>query len=218
MKIEKTTCPYCGASLKLSPGQKTAECEYCGSSVLITDTGSAPPDPDPADNTLQSSKNQGICGKSNVTPEPTESMPGKHALFPPPGFRSGNIVHMIAAVIGYLFILCVAVNLGGLPDAVFFTIASLSVVDICTGWTGAYAGVKGARRLIEQENLRFHGQSAGNGNALFLPAYGHIRPGEASHDLSRVLPTACLAAGPPFGVRTAFPPYSLGSAVTLPQQ
>ena len=41
---------------------------------------------------------------------------------------------------------------------------------------------------------------------------------EASHDLSRVLPTACLAAGPPFGVRTAFPPYSLGSAVTLPQQ
>ena len=41
---------------------------------------------------------------------------------------------------------------------------------------------------------------------------------EASHDLSRVLPTACLAAGPPFGVRTAFPLYSLGSAVTLPQQ
>ena len=63
-------------------------------------------------------------------------MPGKHALFPPPGFRSGNIVHMIAAVIGYLFILCVAVNLGGLPDAVFFTIASLSVVDICTGFPG----------------------------------------------------------------------------------
>jgi len=41
---------------------------------------------------------------------------------------------------------------------------------------------------------------------------------EASHDLSRVLPTACLAAGSPFGVRTAFPLYSLGSAVTLPQQ
>ena len=43
-------------------------------------------------------------------------------------------------------------------------------------------------------------------------------PCEASHDLSRVLPTACLAAGPPFGVRTASPLYSLGSAVTLPQQ
>ena len=70
-------------------------------------------------------------------------MPGKYALFPPPGFRSGNIVHMIAAVIGYLFILCVAVNLGGLPDAVFFTIASLSVVDLCTGWTGAYARLAG---------------------------------------------------------------------------
>ena len=41
---------------------------------------------------------------------------------------------------------------------------------------------------------------------------------EASHDLSRVLPTACLAAGSPFGVRTASPPYSLSSAVTLPQQ
>ena len=47
--------------------------------------------------------------------------------------------------------------------------------------------------------------------------FGHLCC-EASHDLSRVLPTACLAAGPPFGVRTAFPLYSLGSAVTLPQQ
>ncbi len=50
---------------------------------------------------------------------------------------------MIAAVIGYLFILSVAVNLGGLPDAVFFTIASLSVVDLCTDWTGAYARLAG---------------------------------------------------------------------------
>ena len=45
-----------------------------------------------------------------------------------------------------------------------------------------------------------------------------LRYREASHDLSRVLPTACLAAGSPFGVRTASPPYSLSSAVTLPQQ
>ena len=48
-----------------------------------------------------------------------------------------------------------------------------------------------------------------------------VRPAghcEASHDLSRVLPTASLAAGSPFGVRTASPPYSLSSAVTLPQQ
>lgn len=28
MKIEKTTCPYCGASLKIVPEQKTAKCDY----------------------------------------------------------------------------------------------------------------------------------------------------------------------------------------------
>ena len=67
----------------------------------------------------------------------------KHGLFPPPGFRSMNIVHMITAVVGYLFILCVAFNMESFLDAVFFTIASLSAVDICTGWTGAYARLAG---------------------------------------------------------------------------
>ena len=36
MKIEKTVCPYCGANMKILPGQVHAECEYCGSSVVIS--------------------------------------------------------------------------------------------------------------------------------------------------------------------------------------
>ena len=36
MKIEKTVCPYCGANMKILPGQEHAECEYCGSSVVIS--------------------------------------------------------------------------------------------------------------------------------------------------------------------------------------
>ena len=55
---------------------------------------------------------------------------------------SGSMV-FITAVIGYLFILCVALNLGSFLDTVFFTVASLSAVDICTGWTGAYARLAG---------------------------------------------------------------------------
>ena len=38
MKIEKASCPYCGAALKIRPGQQNTECEYCGCTVLITDT------------------------------------------------------------------------------------------------------------------------------------------------------------------------------------
>ena len=52
---------------------------------------------------------------------------------------------MIAAVCGYLFILYAAANLGGILDFIFFTIASLSVVDLCTEWTGLYSGLKGLR-------------------------------------------------------------------------
>ena len=58
MKIEKTVCPYCGANLKIRTGQTTVECEYCGSSVLISGTGtnlhdsSAAPAADPVEESL----------------------------------------------------------------------------------------------------------------------------------------------------------------------
>ena len=141
MKIEKTTCPYCGASLRLAPGQKTAECEYCGNSVLITNAEPAPYGAGSADQNQPSSKtpesrNKPIKGSM-------ENVIRKQGLFPPPGFRTRNIVHMITAVIGYLFILCVAFNMESFLDTVFFTVASLSAVDICTGWTGAYARLAG---------------------------------------------------------------------------
>ena len=140
MKIEKTKCPYCGASLKLAPGQKTAECEYCGNSMMISDAESSPYRQDSARMNQQSYR---IPGKTNTIPRPEGNKRRKHALFPPPGFRSRNIGHMIAAVIGYLFILYVAKDMSSFLESVFFTLASLSVVDLCTNWTGVYSRFTG---------------------------------------------------------------------------
>ena len=164
MKIEKTACPYCGANLKIRAGQTAAECEYCGNSVLISGTGtnlhdsSAAPAADPVEESLIAEDHS--AAESLPAENHSAGAPGysgadfrqevpkrriKHGIFPPPGFRSKNILHMIAAVCGYLFILYAAANLGGIPDFIFFTIASLSVVDLCTEWTGLYSGLKGLR-------------------------------------------------------------------------
>lgn len=164
MKIEKTVCPYCGANLKIRTGQTTVECEYCGSSVLISGTGtilhdsSPAPAADPVEESLIAEDHS--AAESLPAENHSAGAPGysgadfrqevpkrriKHGIFPPPGFRSKNILHMIAAVCGYLFILYAAMNLGGILDFIFFTIASLSVVDLCTEWTGLYSGLKGLR-------------------------------------------------------------------------
>ena len=164
MKIEKTVCPYCGANLKIRTGQTTVECEYCGSSVLISGAGtilhdsSPAPAADPVEESLIAEDHS--AAESLPAENHSAGAPGysgadfrqevpkrriKHGIFPPPGFRSKNILHMIAAVCGYLFILYAAANLGGILDFIFFTIASLSVVDLCTEWTGLYSGLKGLR-------------------------------------------------------------------------
>lgn len=175
MKIEKTVCPYCGANLKIRTGQTTVECEYCGSSVLISGAGtilhdsSPAPAADPVEESLFAEDHSAAESLPAENRPAAESLPAenysagapgysgadfrqevpkrrvKHGIFPPPGFRSKNILHMIAVVCGYLFILYAAANLGGIPDFIFFTIASLSVVDLCTEWTGLYSGLKGLR-------------------------------------------------------------------------
>ena len=50
---------------------------------------------------------------------------------------------MIIAICGYLLILTVGMNLGGTLDFIFFTAASLSVVDLCLDWTGLWSRLKG---------------------------------------------------------------------------
>lgn len=50
---------------------------------------------------------------------------------------------MIGATIGYLFLFYVAIDLNDWWDAVFFLLAALSVIDICTDWTGLYSGLPG---------------------------------------------------------------------------
>ena len=141
MKIEKTTCPYCGAPLKIAPGQKTAKCDYCDSSVLITDTEPFPNVPVSAETDRGNTKSP----MPGVSDETRESTPERHSLFPPPGFRSKNIAHMITAVIGYLFILYIAIDMDTITDTFFFIIGSLSVIDICTDWTGVYSRLAGLR-------------------------------------------------------------------------
>ena len=138
MKIEKTTCPYCGANLKIIPGQKNAECEYCGNSVLISG----------AEHTQQTPHTSNVRRSTFINKTIAEQKAVKHAIFPPPGFRSRNILHMLIAVCGYMFILYIAADIGGVLDFIFFTIASLSVIDICTDWTGIYAKLRG----LQSEN------------------------------------------------------------------
>ena len=67
---------------------------------------------------------------------------------------------MILAVIGYLFILAVAGSLGGFKDALFWTIGCLSVVDLCTDWTGFYSrlpGIGDDSRLVRVLTKTFWG-------------------------------------------------------------
>ena len=135
MKIEKTICPYCGANLKILPGQKHAECEYCGSSVVISDVESESQKESESLKESESPKDR-LSGDPRLAAQrfeehvATESV--RHAIFPPPGFRSRNIFHMIISVCGYLFILAVAMSLGNAIDCIFFIAASLSVGKSCT--------------------------------------------------------------------------------------
>lgn len=231
MKIEKTLCPYCGATLKVLPRQEVVECEYCGSPVLISwmgDKGADPgaagkpcASPDPAANRGTGS----VPGQNAAAYRGLGSVPGQNAaayrgpgsvpgqntavyrgpgsgtfsngnadrsglgmpggsvgsaapgtvgegrtaagdipgarfgpaglfsrpLLPPPGFRNKNIAHMIMGTIGYLMIISIAVALDSPLDTVFFAIASLTVVDICTEWTGAFnklAGVTSTSTVV----------------------------------------------------------------------
>ncbi|MBP3901168.1 MAG: hypothetical protein J6D53_06915 [Blautia sp.] len=141
MKIEKTTCPYCGANLKIIPGQKNAECEYCGNSVLISGV-------EHTQYTQQTPRTSRVRRSTFINKTIAGQKMVKHAIFPPPGFRSRNVLHMLIAVCGYLFILYIAASVGGVLDFIFFTIASLSVIDICTDWTGIYAKLRG----LQSEN------------------------------------------------------------------
>ena len=215
VKIEKTLCPYCGATLKVLPRQEVVECEYCGSPVLISwmgDGGSnsgaagkpyASPDPaanrgpgsvpgqnaaayrgpgsvpgqntaayrGPGSGTFSNGKagRPGMPGGSADSAAPGTVGKGRTAagdipgarfgpaglftrpLLPPPGFRNKNIAHMIMGTIGYLMIISIAVALDSPLDTIFFAIASLTVVDICTEWTGAFnklAGVTSTSTVV----------------------------------------------------------------------
>ena len=120
--------------MNILPGQERTECEYCGSSVIISGVESESRNHRPSDNTRH-------IAQKYKDPATTESV--MHRLFPPPGFRSRNILHMIIALCGYLFILAVAVSLGSVMDSIFFITASLSVIDICLDWTGIWSRLIG---------------------------------------------------------------------------
>ena len=99
MKLEKTICPYCGAGLKIEYGQRTVECQYCKSTVLIQDD---------ADNIVEDNiEHEPYPPDTERNRKGTDSAPGRrfNRLFPPPGFRTKNPLHMIIAITGYLLII-----------------------------------------------------------------------------------------------------------------
>ena len=208
MKIEKASCPYCGAALKIRPGQQNTECEYCGCTVLITDTDedfrrSRPEQhrnieqnkpfvqqknmsqgfqPGPQENmqqgfqpgpqqNLQQSFRPGL--QQNMQPGPQADadrsvppayhygtsvngrpaaysggaqqglQPKKHSLFPPPGFRQKNILHILVALTGYPVIFLMAKEMDNPVRSIAILLSSLSALDLCTDWTGIFSRLPG---------------------------------------------------------------------------
>jgi len=67
-------------------------------------------------------------------------------LFPPPGFRSRTWWKMPLAIMGYPFLIYMAVSMtlenGNVPELIisklFFVLYGLTVIDICNSWTGIF--------------------------------------------------------------------------------
>ena len=171
MNIEKATCPYCGAALKMRADQKTVKCEYCGSVSIVT--GSEPASgtekegrfPEGGLKKKRQGESRNAASAGGVSPDRGSTAGGNGipappfsrrlkggtvslkdrllALLPPPGFRSGNAAHMVTAVAGYLLILSLAIGMSDPLEALFVIAGSLSAVDVFTDWTGFYSGLKG---------------------------------------------------------------------------
>ena len=163
MEIQELKCPHCGASLRVREGQKYIKCEYCDSELFLSGVENRPGpgqvrEGESLRETPTGSTGEPDSGKRGYRPLSSrqtghaespdhgrEAKDRKYSILPPPGFRSRNIAHMLTAVIGYLFIIVLALNLDTGLDAVFFVLASMTVVDICTGWSGLYARLPGIR-------------------------------------------------------------------------
>ena len=188
MKIEKASCPYCGAALKIRPGQQNTECEYCGCTVLITDTDEdvrrGRPEqhrnveqnkpfvqqkdmqqgfqPGPQKDMQQGFRpgSQADAGRSvppayhygtSVNGRPAAYSGGaqqglqqkKHSLFPPPGFRQKNILHILVALTGYPVIFLMAKEMDNPVRSIAILLSSLSALDLCTDWTGIFSRLPG---------------------------------------------------------------------------
>ena len=95
MKLEKTVCPYCGAGLKIEYGQRTVECQYCKSTVLIQGDGnySFGNADNSADNTEYEAHPSGT-GRNRDGTGPAEGRPaaagGKETRTPAPAGQPGG--------------------------------------------------------------------------------------------------------------------------------
>lgn len=90
------------------------------------------------------------------------TMKATKSLYPPPGFRTGNIKHMIIAILchamwfGY-FMQDIPVDVEYLhfipSHFIIYIWAYLAVVDVCTDWTGLFEGLPGIKS--ESKGIRF---------------------------------------------------------------
>ena len=149
MKIVKAVCPFCGASLNIKNGQKSIKCEYCGGSVFLTDENGQIHESSQEHSTSDKNKHTDKIRDlyqtkvANRYDEFVKKAKKKSPLFPPPGFRSKNLKHMVIAAIGYFYIFKITFGMNTLSLAMCFLLSALSAVDICTDWTGIFRGLKG---------------------------------------------------------------------------
>lgn len=67
----------------------------------------------------------------------------KHSLFPPPGFRQKNILHILVALTGYPVIFLMAKEMDNPVRSIAILLSSLSALDLCTDWTGIFSRLPG---------------------------------------------------------------------------
>lgn len=105
MKIVKAVCPFCGASLNIKNGQKSIKCEYCGGSVFLTDENGQIHESSQEHSTSDKNKHTDKIRDlyqtkvANRYDEFVKKAKKKSPLFPPPGFRSKSLKHMVIAAI-----------------------------------------------------------------------------------------------------------------------
>lgn len=174
MKIEKLTCPYCGAAVKIKPGVRMTRCEYCDSALVIEDEADHNvKDPDSAEDIGYRFEKgwQRAREEQNrvVRPDTTGGMSGNHlagaAQYDHRSYRSVKPLrkkHTLWWVLGWIFIFPVPATILCVRSRKLSNLWKIAIIALC--WL-IYIGIgaSGSEESSgsEQESLK----STGTGSA-----------------------------------------------------